>query len=74
MIGGATLAVVDHFDDDRVETPIDPESPTSPFHARRARASDEPELFARAVAAHPRGPAGFRRGAELVGPSRTPAA
>lgn len=65
MIGGATLAVVDHFDDDRVETPIDPESPTSPFHFSQSRL--EPALFARAVAAHPRGPAGFRRGAELVG-------
>ena len=65
MIGGATLAVVDHFDEDRVETPIDPESPTSPFHFSQSRL--EPALFARAVAAHPRGPAGFRRGAELVG-------
>ena len=65
MIGGATLAVVDHFDEDRAETPIDPESPTSPFHFSQSRL--EPALFARAVAAHPRGPAGFRRGAELVG-------
>ena len=73
MIGGVELGRVDHFEDhpsdadspdgDGPSRPR-PVSPTGVAHFSQHRL--EPELAARALASHPRGPEGFLRATECV--------
>ena len=73
MIGGVELGRVDHFEDHPADANSPdgdgpsrprPVSPTGVAHFSQHRL--EPELAARALAAHPRGPEGFVRATECV--------